>query len=199
MARNAVTDLQVIMLVTASRRPEGNLLPWPRSLASHSDAIPKAVASLLRRRLIEEVEVKECAHARRSTRKKHFGLVVTEAGRALAASEEAGGRETPIADVAEIEAVSGSTSTVAFPLPTGIRAGTKQALLVDLLKAGASLTDLAAATNWLPHTVRAALTGLRKRGFVIISEKVDAVTRYRIAAGQLLMSHDAESSCSRDV
>jgi len=30
---------------------------------------------------------------------------------------------------------------------------------------GASLADLIAATGWLPHTTRAALTGLRKRGF----------------------------------
>lgn len=191
MARNAVTDLQMIMLITASRRAGGNLLPWPRSLASHGDAIPKAVASLLRRRLIEEVEVKERARARRSTGKKHFGLAITEAGRSLVAAEEGAGGNTPPAEFeqpgADDSVTAGATPTTVEPTATDmakIRAGTKQALLVDLLKgdAGASLADLAAATDWLPHTVRAALTGLRKRGFTIINERVDGGTRYRIAS-----------------
>jgi DNA-binding IclR family transcriptional regulator len=191
MARNAVTDLQMIMLITASRRTGGNLLPWPRSLASHGDAIPKAVASLLRRRLIEEVEVKERSHARRSTGKTHFGLAVTEAGRLLAAAEEGAERDTPAAEFGQPGADDSMTVGAAPPTVepaaadmANIRAGTKQALLVDLLKGdpGASLADLAAATDWLPHTVRAALTGLRKRGFTIISEKVDGGTRYRIAS-----------------
>jgi hypothetical protein len=64
------------------------------------------------------------------------------------------------------------------------RAGTKQALLYDLLtrKGGASLEELVAATGWLPHTTRAALTGLRKRGFVVDKAKVEGTTRYRIEA-----------------
>ena len=50
--------------------------------------------------------------------------------------------------------------------PQHPREGSKQALLVQLLSRaqGASLDDLVAATGWLPHTTRAALTGLRKRG-----------------------------------
>ena len=32
---------------------------------------------------------------------------------------------------------------------------------------GATLAALAEATGWLPHTTRAAMTGLRKRGFAI--------------------------------
>ena len=57
--------------------------------------------------------------------------------------------------------------------------------MVDLLRsdAGASLGELAGATGWLPHTMRAALTGLRKRGFAIAMDKADRATRYRIAAG----------------
>lgn len=189
MPRAPLTDLQAIMLVTAARRSSGNLLPWPRSLASHSDAIPKAVASLLRRRLIEEVEVKERAHARRSTRKKHFGLAITEAGRALVTAEERAERGAPAYNVeheADDSVSAGATPATVEPTATDmakIRAGTKQALLVDLLKgdAGASLADLAAATDWLPHTVRAALTGLRKRGLAITNDKVDGATRYRLA------------------
>jgi len=50
-----------------------------------------------------------------------------------------------------------------------LRVGTKGALVVALISRpdGASLSDLVAATGWLPHTTRAALTGLRKRGVAI--------------------------------
>lgn len=45
---------------------------------------------------------------------------------------------------------------------------------------GASLAELVTATGWLPHTTRAALTGLKKKGHVIVKAKVDNVTRYSI-------------------
>jgi hypothetical protein len=40
--------------------------------------------------------------------------------------------------------------------------------------------DLVAVTGWVPHTTRAALTGLRKKGHAVTSEKLDGVRRYRI-------------------
>ncbi|MEQ1780146.1 MAG: DUF3489 domain-containing protein [Hyphomonadaceae bacterium] len=61
---------------------------------------------------------------------------------------------------------------------------TKKDQLVDLLsaKGGATVPDLSKALGWLPHTVRAALTGLRKAGVTV--EKLPAregePTRYRI-------------------
>jgi hypothetical protein len=45
--------------------------------------------------------------------------------------------------------------------------------------AGATLEQMIAATGWLPHTTRAALTGLRKKGFIISSDKVEGVRTYR--------------------
>ena len=46
---------------------------------------------------------------------------------------------------------------------------TKTAILRRLLsrKAGADLAALQSATGWQPHSVRAALSGLRKAGFTI--------------------------------
>ena len=47
---------------------------------------------------------------------------------------------------------------------------------------GATIIDLTQATGWLPHTTRAALTGLRKRGYAVIRERIgggDSV--YRIS------------------
>jgi DNA-binding IclR family transcriptional regulator len=65
------------------------------------------------------------------------------------------------------------------------KSGSKSAKLVQLLRRerGASLADLVKATGWLPHTTRAALTGLRKKGHVIARDKRSGETRYRIQAG----------------
>lgn len=49
---------------------------------------------------------------------------------------------------------------------------------------GSTLGQLVAATGWLPHTSRAALTGLKNKGHVITSEKPAGGERiYRIAHG----------------
>jgi hypothetical protein len=56
--------------------------------------------------------------------------------------------------------------------------------VLALLKrfSGATLEDLVKATGWLPHTARAALTGLKKKGHTIERTKVDDVSRYSITA-----------------
>jgi hypothetical protein len=55
------------------------------------------------------------------------------------------------------------------------RGGTKLAQVVELLQQdrGASIAELIVVTGWLPHTTRAALTGLRKRGFVTAIDRSD--------------------------
>ena len=62
---------------------------------------------------------------------------------------------------------------------------TKQATVVKLLRSkdGATLAELVNATGWLAHSTRAALTGLRKKGHIIMKEKRGAETCYRIIAG----------------
>jgi hypothetical protein len=47
---------------------------------------------------------------------------------------------------------------------------------------GATLDQMIAATGWLPHTTRAALTGLKKHGYIIDSDKMDGVRTYRAVA-----------------
>ena len=45
---------------------------------------------------------------------------------------------------------------------------------------GATIGDLTAATGWLPHTTRAAITGLRNRGYSVIRERIeDGGSAYR--------------------
>jgi DNA-binding transcriptional regulator PaaX len=56
------------------------------------------------------------------------------------------------------------------------RDGSKLALVIEHLQRadGATLIDLTQVTGWLPHTMRAALTGLRKRGYAVIRERIGA-------------------------
>ena len=58
----------------------------------------------------------------------------------------------------------------------------KIAQVVNMLErpGGAPLAELASHTGWLPHTTRAALTGLRKKGNVIVKESRDGMTVYII-------------------
>jgi hypothetical protein len=48
-------------------------------------------------------------------------------------------------------------------------------------KGGATLAELVEATGWLPHTARAALTGIRKKGHAITKSRRADVTVYQIA------------------
>jgi len=66
------------------------------------------------------------------------------------------------------------------------RVGTKQAKLVGMLsrKSGVTLAKASETLGWQPHTTRATITGLKKRGYVI--ERRDRESKdsiYVIAAG----------------
>ena len=77
--------------------------------------------------------------------------------------------------------------------PVSLKAGSvtlpirqsKKAAILGLLERpdGAAISDLTAATGWQVHSVRAALTGLRKDGKELIRTKDEVgVTRYRLTA-----------------
>ena len=67
--------------------------------------------------------------------------------------------------------------------PAKPQSKTDQVLSLLQRSDGATIEQLAAATSWLPHTTRAALTGLKKKGHVITSEKREGQGRvYRVAA-----------------
>ena len=76
---------------------------------------------------------------------------------------------------------TGKTRATPVPLRTGPKradgeekGGSKRALLIERISRpeGAQIDELTKALGWLPHTVRAALTGLRRKGHVIAREKV---------------------------
>ena len=61
---------------------------------------------------------------------------------------------------------------------------TKQDAVIKLLKRrqGATVDQIQQATSWQPHSVRAALTGLRRKGHGIARGKnAKGVTIYKIA------------------
>ena len=62
---------------------------------------------------------------------------------------------------------------------------TKKDLVLTLLQGegGVPLGAITQATGWLPHTARAMLTGLRKKGHAVMRTRVDGETRYAVAAG----------------
>ena len=71
---------------------------------------------------------------------------------------------------------------------TAGKPGTKRSLILDLLareEGGASLDELIAATGWLPHTTRAALSRLRSGGQALVKgARPDGRTAYRIVTDQ---------------
>lgn len=173
MARtNTLTDMQLALLTTAAGRPDGSLLPPPASLGNQLARIRLSIRSLIERELAAEIDVTDPASAWREEGDRHIGVALTNAGRAA------------IGDDADAERVSDTSIAAATEDRAVTKPGTKQALIVDLLRreGGASLTELTSATGWLPHTTRAALTGLRKKGHAIARDKVSEETRYRIAA-----------------
>ena len=70
-------------------------------------------------------------------------------------------------------------------LPTSVKGPNKSSAVLALLHRdkGASLTELVEATGWQPHTTRAVLTGLRKRGHAIERRERDGVTCYHLPLG----------------
>ncbi len=71
----------------------------------------------------------------------------------------------------------------ASPSATPARQTKKGSILALLQRPkGAAINDLTEATGWQVHSVRAALTGLRKEGKELVRDKNEAgVTLYRIA------------------
>lgn len=79
--------------------------------------------------------------------------------------------------------VSAATEATGATTP---RRHSKAERLLEMLRAGtgASLEEMTDATGWQAHTVRAAMTGLRKKGHVIARHVEGNTTVWRIAAAE---------------
>ena len=156
-----LTPNQEKILTAASARRGGAILPLPDGVTLKGGALKTTLASLVKRGFVIE-------------RGKDKKLIVTKSGRIAVDAK---------ADQARCEGYQRNGST---PSAT-IRPGTKQAQLLTLLRRpdGAAMTEMTVATGWQPHSVRAALTGLRKRGHEIERRVEAGASRYRVnAAGK---------------
>lgn len=175
MSRNPrLNDLQLILLTTAAKREDGSIFPPAESIAEQGERIGKAVTPLLRRGLIEEVPVEDRKRAWREDSQQAIGLAITSAGRAIIGAEEEGkgaSAQNPASPQFDDKKLSPATGRE-----------TKAELVLGLLRRGegATIADLIEGTGWLPHTTRAALTGLRKKGHSIEKSKRGNITCYRI-------------------
>ncbi len=80
-------------------------------------------------------------------------------------------------DVIAEEAAAPAVAVAARPTLT--KAATVAKLLSRIR--GATLADIMTATSWQPHSARAFLSGLRKKGKVLIKEaRKDGETSYRM-------------------
>ncbi|MES2044571.1 MAG: DUF3489 domain-containing protein [Pseudomonadota bacterium] len=170
MARKfKLDDLHLVLLSTASQREDGNVLPVADSIADQQDRIAQALPELLKHKLVDEAAGAAKMGAWREDGDDRFALIINDKGRVAIGLGE--GKPEP------------ATEDDKAPQVTQPRATSKSAAVIALLQReqGATLPELIEATSWLPHTTRAALTGLRKKGHVIDKTKRDDATCYRIA------------------
>ncbi|WP_260599984.1 DUF3489 domain-containing protein [Sphingomonas endolithica] len=167
-------DLHLILLSTAAQRDDGNVLPVAATISDQLERVAKALPALLKHRLVDEVVGLTTGPVWRTDGDERFALVVNDAGRAaIGVSNNGGESTTPAVELVE-------------PLSTDApRTGSKSAAVIALLQReqGAILIEMVEATGWLPHTTRAALTGLRKKGHAIAKGKRGDVTCYTIVVG----------------
>jgi hypothetical protein len=100
--------------------------------------------------------------------------------KAIATSNVAPQRQPPDPDATNAPNPTSGVNTSGHAPPE--RAASRH--VIDLLhrSEGATILHIVEATGWLPHTTRAALTGLRKRGYAVARERVNrGDSIYRIA------------------
>lgn len=168
-----LSDTQRILLSTASQRGDGSILPLPGTVSPGGGAA-KAVVALLKRGLAEERAVRGQDVAALSDVDARVGVFITPAGAAAIGIEPS--EASPASDAAEVP------SEAAQPAVSAVKPRSKATVVLALLSrpAGATLPELIEVTGWLPHTTRAALTGIRKKGHEVARSKRDGATCYAI-------------------
>lgn len=171
-----LNDTQLVLLSAALQREDRSIFPWPASLGDLGDRATKAITALIKFGLAEERETHDPATVHRTDRDVRYGVFVTDAG---AAAIDGGPDEGHCLLLAAASPATSEGQTDPAPARPS-----KTASVIALLQrdGGATLPELIIATDWLPHTTRAALTGLRKKGHTIERNKRDDATCYRIVA-----------------
>jgi Protein of unknown function (DUF3489) len=169
-----LTDAQVVMMSAAAQRTD-RCLSAPATIKDA--ALSKVGVKLAKLGLAREIGAKAGAPIWRRDDAGHgYALKLTAAGlKAIAVDEDSQDKiepsEAPQAKNDARPDEGGHPARAAAP-----RDGSKLALVIEHLQRadGATIVDLTQATGWLPHTTRAAITGLRKRGYAVIRERIGA-------------------------
>lgn len=179
-----LTDSQLILLSRASQHAERIA---ENTGSMNAGAASKVAGALIRRKLMREVRTKPGMPIwRQDDNGRNLSLVITKAGRKVIGvdddpnqSDKIAGSDNQYSDAPRQREQPKSQGVHHSP----VRPGSKLATVVDLMRAkdGASISRLMAATGWLPHSTRAALTGLRKRGLPIVKTQCKGEpTVYRV-------------------
>jgi hypothetical protein len=193
-----LTDLQLLLLQKASQRDD-HAIELPPYLKGGAAA--KVVKKLIDGKLAKEVAAKPGMPVwRRDDESRSFALIISHAAfEALGIEPGADADASPAVENADkvrgkrrskgthrpVHSKAKAPAQQHSDTDAAPRTGTKQTLILTLLQRqqGATIDDLVAATQWLPHTTRAALTGLRKKGYEIAKDKGESgKTVYRIKA-----------------
>jgi hypothetical protein len=178
-----LTDAQLVMMKAAAQRKD-RCLSAPTTIKGA--ALSKVSAKLVKLGLTREIEAKAGAPIwRRDDAGQGFALKLTAAGLKAIAVEEGSQDATEHSEAPQPQAKNrASPDEGDHPARVSPREGSKLALVIELLQRadGATIVDLTRATGWLPHTTRAALTGLRKRGYAVIRDRIGSRdSAYRIS------------------
>jgi hypothetical protein len=185
-----LTDTQLMMLSAAAQRNDRYLVAAPNLKVT---AAQKIASKLIGAGLVREIRAKAGAPVwrRDDDAGLSYALRLTAAGANAIATDESSepGHGDDEGDLREnVASARSSSEEHSAPDPSSVgekgtaprrssfpRGGTKLAQVVELLQQdrGASIAELIVVTGWLPHTTRAALTGLRKRGFVTAIDRSD--------------------------
>ena len=173
-----LTDSQLAMLSAAAGREDRCLVSSPNLKGG---AAQKVAAKLVAEGLVKEIKAKAGMPVwrRDGADGQAYALKLTAAGMKMIAADDEGEeaserRETPSP---ESLAAATSSSDAATQAPdvgkAAPREGSKLASVIALLRRseGATILALTEATGWLPHTTRAAITGVRKRGYSVVRER----------------------------
>ena len=184
-----LTDTQAIILSAAAQRDKGIALPLPQSL--RGGAAAKVVGAMLAKGLLEEIDadLRKGEPVWRETSDGHgVTLIATNAGLATIGIEPEDANTAPAGASAAPDIAA---EPKAAPKTRAPRTGTKQAKLIEMLRAegGATIEEIATALAWRSHTVRGTIAvALKKKlGLEVTSEKVPERGRvYRLKLAQSL-------------
>jgi len=182
-----LSDTQAVILSAASQRDDGAVLPLPETLKVTGGALTKVLGSLESKGLIEHqgaprgddppplritragleaIGVETEDDASEGAQPADTGATSAEAGAqasdAAAPATEADGAATRAKRKARASVKPGKAAPGEKPTR---RAGTKQPLMIEMLKRpeGATVEQIAAATGWQHHTIRGAISGALKK------------------------------------